>query len=91
MKKLLFLLTLLICNYAQANPTNQQEWIIKINEYRDYVMNKNPEAPLLLKSMLEKWKKADVKNKEKVEFTFNVLVAAEVYKNDFKKKGGLAI
>ena len=85
MKKILILLILLLPNYVQADTIHTQEWIIKLSEYRDYVMKKNPKAALNLKGLSEKWKKLDTKPKEIFNFTSFVIIYSGGYRYDFKK------
>lgn len=78
-----FVLSLFISNttYGQQNNSNVPlEWIGKVTSYRDFLLRKNPEALIELRTMLTKWDTLGTGYEEKIEFSSSVLkVRAEGY------------
>jgi len=85
MKKFLSLLVLLLPYFAQANTQSQQEWIVKISEYRSQIIEKNPQAILDLKTLQDKWLKLGVDSDDVFHFTSYVLTYSNAYQYDFEK------
>lgn len=75
-----------------TDPTEKElliQWGKEVNEYREYLIKKNRQGTLELRSLLIKWNSLKVTIDDQEQLTLNILVGVEIYGlniNDVKKK-----
>ncbi|MFK7807090.1 MAG: class I SAM-dependent methyltransferase [Saprospiraceae bacterium] len=89
-KVLVFICTLVMfCPPVMAQDTIPKEqlnnWIIKLTDYRSYLLRKNPKATMELKVRLDKWNETGASKKEQQDFALNVVKVSVVNQQSMKR------
>lgn len=81
--RFLILLVLNTCRVldgaGQAIDSIRQVAIIKVAQYREKIIQENPEAALRMQSLLNKWDSLHVQEEERGDLTLNIMLANRIY------------